>query len=70
MQELGCTDLLDPYQNVIVAVDYLDEQINRYGGDLKKGLTAYNKGSYNGTITQYAKTVLAYAEKINNERSQ
>lgn len=69
MQKLGCTDLLDPYQNVTVAVDYLAEQIDRYG-DLAKGLTAYNRGSYNGTVTQYAKTVLAYAEQINNERSQ
>ena len=70
MQKLGCTDLLDPYQNVTVAVDYLAEQINRYGGDLAKGLTAYNRGSYNGTVNQYAKTVLAYAEQINNERGQ
>ena len=70
MQKLGCTDLLDPYQNVTVAIDYLAEQINQYGGDLAKGLTAYNRGSYNGTVTQYAKTVLAHAEQINNERSQ
>lgn len=70
MQKLGCTDLLDPYQNVTVAIDYLAEQINHYGGDLAKGLTAYNRGSFNGTVTQYAKTVLAHAEQINNERGQ
>lgn len=63
MQELGCTDLLDPYQNVMVAIDYLAEQIERYG-DLAKGLTAYNAGSYKGTITKYAKTVMAMAEDL------
>lgn len=63
MQELGCTDLLDPYQNVMVAIDYLADQIERYG-DLAKGLTAYNAGSYKGAITKYAKTVMAMAEEM------
>lgn len=63
MQELGCTDLLDPYQNVMVAIDYLADQIERYG-DLAKGLTAYNAGSYKGTVTKYAKTVMALAEEM------
>lgn len=63
MQKLGCTDLLDPYQNVTVAVDYLAEQIDRYGS-LAKGLTAYNKGHYAGTITKYAKSVMAMAEEL------
>ncbi len=68
MQKLGCTDLLDPYQNVTVAVDYLCELLNRYGS-MDKALTAYNRGSYNGAITQYAENILAYAKQINNERS-
>ena len=63
MQRLGCTDLLDPYQNVTVAVDYLAEQIDRYG-DLEKGLTAYNAGSYNGTVTKYARSVIDMAEEM------
>ncbi len=63
MEKLGCTDLLDPYQNVTVAVDYLAEQIARYG-DLTKGLVAYNAGHYKGTVTQYAKNVLATAEGL------
>ena len=69
MQKLNCTDLLDPYQNVSVAVDYLCELLNRYGS-IDKALTAYNRGSYSGKVTQYAKTILAHAEKLNNERSQ
>lgn len=63
MERLGCPNLLDPYQNVTVAVDYLAEQIDRYG-DLAKGLTAYNAGSYKGTITNYAQSVMAMAEEM------
>lgn len=63
MEKLGCTDLLDPFQNVTVAVDYLAEQIARYG-DLTKGLVAYNAGHYKGTVTQYAKNVLATAKEL------
>jgi soluble lytic murein transglycosylase-like protein len=70
MQKLGCTDLLDPYQNVTVGVDYLAEQTKRYGGNIAKGLTAYNRGHYAGTVTKYAKAILAHAEKLNKGRSQ
>ena len=63
MERLGCTDLLDPFQNVTVAVDYLAEQIENYGS-LEKGLVAYNKGHYAGTMTSYANCVLAKATEI------
>lgn len=63
MQKLGCTDLLDPYQNVTVAVDYLCELLNRYGS-IDKALTAYNRGHYSGTITQYAKSIMAKADGL------
>ena len=63
MQKLGCTDLLDPYQNVTVAIDYLCELLNKYG-DMDKALTAYNRGHYAGTVTQYAKTILVNAEEL------
>jgi soluble lytic murein transglycosylase-like protein len=69
MNKLGCADLLDPYQNVVVGIDYLCDLLSKYG-DMGKALTAYNRGHYNGTVTQYAKTILAHAEKLNNERSQ
>ena len=64
MQKLGCTDLLDPYQNVAVAVDYLCELLNRYDGNIGKALTAYNRGHYSGTITNYAKKIMAKAEAL------
>jgi soluble lytic murein transglycosylase-like protein len=64
MQKLGCTDLLDPYQNVIVGIDYLCAQLARYDGHIGKALTAYNAGHYSGTITNYAKTIMAMAEEM------
>ena len=64
MDKLGVTDLLDPVQNVTVGIDYLDELIDRYDGDVAKALTAYNRGHYNGTVTQYALDVLAEAERM------
>lgn len=42
MAELGATDLLDPFQNVSVGIDYLSECIERNG--LEKGLMVYNAG--------------------------
>lgn len=67
MERLDCDDLLDPFQNVTVAVDYLAEQIDRYDGDLAKGITAYNKGHYAGKITYYAKAVMKKAEELRGE---
>ena len=64
MGRLGCTYLLDPYHNVTVGIDYLAELLDKYGGDYGKALTAYNQGSYKGTVTQYAKSVLNNAERI------
>ena len=63
MEKLGCPNLLDPYQNITVGVDYLCELLNRYGS-IEKALTAYNRGSYSGTVTKYAKTVIATAESL------
>lgn len=64
MEKLGCTDLLDPYQNVAVAIDYLAELLDRYDGDMAKALVSYNQGHYKGTITAYAKGVMEKAERI------
>jgi hypothetical protein len=68
MERLGCTDLLDPYQNVVVGIDYLCEMLSKYDGDIAKALTAYNKGHYAGTVTSYAKTVLAKSTEIANSQ--
>lgn len=67
MERLGCEDLLDPYQNVVVGIDYLAESIDRYDGDVAKALVAYNQGHYYETITDYALSVLDMAEELRCE---
>lgn len=63
MERLGCTDLFDPYQNATVAIDYLVELLTRYR-TIDKALTAYNKGHYDGIVTEYAVAVLNLAEEV------
>lgn len=65
MDKLGCTDLLDPYHNVTVCIDYLAELLDRYDGDVAKALVAYNQGHYKGTVTEYAEAVLKGASDLN-----
>ena len=67
MKKLGVTNLKDPYQNVLVGIDYLDELIDRDKG-VEWALMAYNGGpSYanrkvaSGVVTAYAAGVLGYA---------
>ena len=64
MVKLNCTNLLNPYHNVTVGIDYLAELILRYDGDTAKALVAYNRGSYAGTITEYADAVLSEAQRL------
>ena len=64
MARLNCSDLLDPFQNIIVGTDYLAEQLVRYDGNVSKALVAYNAGHYYGTITGYATKVMAKAEEL------
>lgn len=66
MERLGCLDLLDPYQNVTVAVDLMGELMNRYG-DVSVALTVYNRGHWPGYVTEYAMVVMQYAEELNYE---
>lgn len=70
MDKLGATNLLDPYQCVTVAVDYLSELLDIYDGDIEKALTAYNQGSYKGVVSDYAKTVIKNSENIEKGMKQ
>lgn len=72
MDKLGCTDLLDPYQNVTVGIDYLADLLEQ-GGSIEWALMAYNGGpdyankkAAQGVITEYAKSVLQKAEELEN----
>lgn len=67
MIALDSTDLFDPIQNVTVGIDYLSEQLVRYGGNMEMALTAYNGGSFKGTVTTYAKGVLARAAELEGD---
>ena len=73
MIKLNCTDLFDPYQNVVVGMDYLSELIDKYDGNLHKTLTAYHHGPKGasdkffgqGTYqSEYSLKVFETAEKI------
>ena len=43
MQKLNCTDLMNPYQNVTVGIDFLSYLLKKYG-TIQDALTAYNYG--------------------------
>lgn len=70
MEELGCTDLLDPYQNVTVGIDYLND-LYIQSGSLEWALMAYNGGpSYanrkaaQGIVSDYALGVITESKKL------
>lgn len=70
MDKLGCTDLLDPYDNVTVGIDLIAEYIGK-GYGLEWALMAYNGGEgyayqmrANGYVSNYARSVIANAEAM------
>jgi SLT domain-containing protein len=73
MSRLGCTDLFDPYKNVLVGVDYLAELLTHYEGNIEMALTAYNAGpsgayehyfSHGIEANEYAEAVIENSKKI------
>lgn len=73
MEKLGCTDLLNPYQNVNVGVDYLAELFEK-GKSVEWVLMAYNGGpSYankkaaNGEVSTYARDVISESERLKGD---
>lgn len=73
MDKLGCIDLLNPYENVLVGVDYLAELLTQYEGNMANALTAYNAGptgayedffSQDIEASEYAEEVIANSKKI------
>lgn len=70
MEELGCTDLLNPYHNITVGVDHLAHLIN-ISGSVEWALMAYNGGPgmadrkmSQGELSNYAITVLSIKETL------
>lgn len=50
-RELGVTDAYDPYQNVMGGTKYISQMLDKYDGDVKLALAAYNAGS--GNVAKY-----------------
>lgn len=63
MDRLGCTDLLDPYENITVAVDYISE-LKEINPDLYWVLMAYNSGMGNATKNMEARKYSDYAVEV------
>lgn len=70
MNRLGVTDLLDPYQNVLVGIDYLAECVREYK-TIENALTVYNAGANGayelyfskGIVSPYALDVMEIMER-------
>ena len=62
MERLGVTDLTEPYDNILVGVDYLSELFERYE-DVGAVLMKWNRDS---RLTEYIETgeLSEYAEKV------
>lgn len=69
MKRLGCTNLGNGYQNIMVGCDYLAELIDEYQ-DVAMALDAYNGNIHSyewyeqGNMTNYTKKVLELAETL------
>lgn len=63
MERLGVTDLMDPYSNILVGVDYLAELINTQK-DLDLALMVYNMGPNKASSLYNAGKISRYATSI------
>lgn len=75
MREKGVTDLMNPYQNIMVGVDYIAELIEEYGTE-RDALAVYNYGAkgamrhlWNNNIFtyEYNETIMKRAQEIGEE---
>ena len=73
MDRLGCTDLLNPYQNVTVGIDILIDLYSKCN-DTAWVLMAYNGGevyadrNYNaGNISEYARYIMTRTEEMESD---
>ena len=79
-QSLGVEDIFNPHQNITGGVQYFKHLVNRFSGDVKLALAAYNSGSrnvrnYNGVppfkaTHSYIKKVLMYYHIYKNQMGE
>lgn len=74
MENLGVSDLLNPYENIEVGVNVLSEKLDA-GNGLEWALMAYNGGNQYankmteaGKISEYASTIIERAAELEAER--
>lgn len=69
MERLNVTDLTNPYQNVLVGIDYLSELIERYG-TIQDALAAYNYGEQGAKQHLWKNGIYVRANRERNEEVQ
>lgn len=57
MERLECCDMLDPYQNVTVGIDFFAELLEKYDGNTEKALIAYNCGVTGANRSYFSKGI-------------
>lgn len=67
-QQMGFTgepdDLFDPEINIHYGTAYLRWQLDRYGEDVRKAVSAYNAGTYTEANKAYVDKVLQYYTRL------
>lgn len=76
-RSLGVKNIFNPHQNITGGVQYFKQMVNRFDGDIKLALAAYNAGSrnvlnYNGippfkATRSYIKKVFIYYQIYKNQ---
>lgn len=78
MEQLHVTDIMQPYGNIRVGIDYFAELVWKYEWSYTKALTAYKYGEYGadqeyfskGKVTSgYAETVMEIADRIRDREA-
>lgn len=75
MERLGVTDLFDPYDNILVGVDYMAELFERYE-DPGMVLMVYNGDSRakdlqaTGNLSEYAEWILTRSAELEREHGK
>lgn len=75
MERLGATDLFDPYDNILVGVDYMAELFERYE-DPGMVLMVYNGDSRakdlqaTGNLSEYAEWILTRSAELEREHGK